>query len=626
MEIGTATAPARAEARGTWLRDVALEGLIVTLLLVVAGYAYLAPASFELLRGNARVMVGDGSDSLTIPWQYQQILDVLHARPQDLLFGAVYTNQINAPEGAGSFIPFIERLFVVGLAPFLRTDLMPTAVVWGLMVLSGLCFHAFGRVLGWPRAVAFALALAWAFSPHTRARAVVHNVMVGTYWAPLVLLALYVLARPPGRLSTRGSLFAAAGMLLFAVFAAHYYVMIAAIMAPAFLLYYVALVPRSASRVAATWRLAAAAAPAALFVLWSIAMPVPSYGARALRDVVAVRSETDQMLANYGAHPSDYVLGDLKFGDRDLLPARAKLTRGVMEEVRDNRHERTNGIRWSVLAACAGLGVMLASRRLRRRLSPLERTLGLLAFAVGGWAFAFSLSPQGLRVYDVDLGPIQLVAKVFPRFRVPNRIGVVVHLAALLGAGVFVSHFMKKHLGRRSARAAALGVALPALAVLDYAPLHPVKVAPIPPVLTELEAQGGCGAGMTVPFTTWAFHDEDYYDVIARVRSTSCQVLHTAYLTREDEIMRVAVALPAQQGDRAPAVNVARCAGASWFLFRLDLPEERRRAFCADMGWSFVGPDACRAPAGTPLPRPRSLRECVDELHLTVPPPPAPPK
>lgn len=608
------------ETRGAWLKAVALEGAIVALLLAVAGYAYLAPASGELLRGNASVMVGDGTDSLTLPWQYRLVLDVFESRSQDLLFGAVYTDQINAPEGAGSFIPFIERLFVIAFAPFMRTDLMPTAIVWGLMVLSGLCFHAYGRVLGWPRAISFALAMAWAFCPSTRARAVVHNAMVGTYWAPLVLLALYILARPPSRVSTRASLLAAAGMLLFAVFAAHYYVMIAAIMAPALLLYYVLLLPRSASRVRATWRLAAATAPAALFVVWSLAVPVPSYGARALQNVVAVRSETGQMLANYGAHPSDYVLGDLKFGDRDLVPARAKLTRAAMAEVPGNRHERTNGIRWSVLAACAGLGIMLATRRLRRRLSSTERILGVLAFAIGGWAFLFSLSPQGLRVYDVDLGPIQLVAKVFPRFRVPNRIGVMVHLAALLGAGVFLTRVMKKHLSapRRSARSVALNVAFPVVVLLDYAPLHPLPLGAIPPPLVELEAPGGCGAGMTVPFVTWAFHDEDYYDVIARVRGTSCKVLHSAYLTREDEILRTAVGVPAYEGNRAPAESVARCAGASWFLFRLDMPEDRKRAFCADMGWSFVGKNACRAPGGA-LPRPRSLRECVDELHLTAP-------
>ena len=109
---------------------------------------------------------------MTNPWQYRLVLDVFKSRPQDLLFGAVYSDQINAPEGAASFIPFVERILVIAFAPFMSTDLMPTAMVWALMVLSGLSFYAFGRVLGWPRVVSITLALAWAFCPFMRARAV----------------------------------------------------------------------------------------------------------------------------------------------------------------------------------------------------------------------------------------------------------------------------------------------------------------------------------------------------------------------------------------------------------------------------------------------------------------------
>lgn len=607
---------------GTWRKAAALEVTVVVLLLVLAGYVYLSPSSGELLRGNARVMVGNGTDSLTLSWQYRLVLDLFRTRPQDLLFGGVYTDQINAPEGAGNLIPFVERIFVVAFAPCMSTDLMPTAIVWGLMVFSGLCFHVFGRVLGWPRAVSFAMALAWAFCPSTRARAVVHNAMVGTYWAPLILLALYLLARPVARVPARATLPLASLMLLFASFAAQYYVMIAAVAGPALLVYYAMLLPRGASRLGALLRLAMAALPAAVFVVWSLVMVTPSYGTRALQKVVAIRSETGQMLGNYGAHPVDFVLGDLTFGDRDWLPLRAKLTRAVMAEVPDNRHERTNGIRWSVLAAYAALGVALASRRLRRRLSPEERTLGTLAFVLGAWAFLFSLSPQGLRMYDAELGPVQLVAKLFPRYRVPNRMGVMVHAAALLGAGVLLARVSKKMLAQRSVGALMLGVAFPVVALIDYAPLHPLPVAAIPPPLVELEVPGGCGAGMTVPFTTWAFHDEDYYDVIARVRGTSCKVLHTAYLTREDEIMRAAVSIPTSKGDRVVAEQVARCAGASWFLFRLGTSEEQKRAFCDEMGWPFVSAEACRAPVTMAPARTRSLRECIDELHLVLPPRP----
>jgi hypothetical protein len=112
----------RQRERREWLKAAAIEGAVVTPLLVLLGFFYLLPASTELLRGHASVMVGDGGDSVTNPWQYRLVLDVFRARPQDLLFGAIYTDQMNAPEGVASFIPWIERGFVLLFAPFMQPD------------------------------------------------------------------------------------------------------------------------------------------------------------------------------------------------------------------------------------------------------------------------------------------------------------------------------------------------------------------------------------------------------------------------------------------------------------------------------------------------------------------------
>ena len=603
-----------------------MEGAVVVALLTFVGFFYLRPASTELLRGNGAVMIGDNTDSVTNPWQYRLVLDVFKSRPQDLLFGAVYSDQINAPEGAASFIPFVERILVLAFAPFMSTDLMPTAMVWALMVLSGLSFYAFGRVLGWPRVVSITLALAWAFCPFMRARAVVHIGLVGTYWPPLILLALTLLARPPERWSQRRAGVVAGVMLLAAVGTAHYYVITAALLAPVFAGYYFLLLPRSASRIGALGNLTLAVVPSILFLAWNILMPVPSYGARALAPVATTRSETNFMLKVGGAHPTDYLAGDVKFGDRDLVPLRSNITRAIQAEVPNNRHERTNGIRWTMLAACAALAVTLIVPRFRRRFSRTERILGSFAFVLAAVAFLFALSPQGLRVYDVDLGPIQLANKIVPRFRVPNRIGVVVHCAVLLGAGVFLARNLRSVLARRSPLAIAVSVLLPLVVLLEYTPLHAMPLAPIRAPRTELETPQGCGYGITVPYVTYGLADEDYYRMMAEVRGTSCKILHATYLTREDEIMRLSVGLPAYlHGDFVRAKDVARCAGASWVVFRFDVLEDRKQKFCADMGWSFVSKDACRAPASEPARAPRSLRECVAELGLTVPPaPPAP--
>lgn len=601
--------------RGPSMKALLAEGAVVTLLLALAGFFYLLPASTELLRGNAQVMVGDGGDSLTDPWQYRLVLDVFRAHPQDLLFGAgMYSDQMNAPEGAVHFMPWIQRILVLLYAPIMQPDLMPTAMAWGLMVLSGLCFHVYGRVVGWPRAVAFALALAWAFCPFTRSRATVHLGFVGTYWVPALFTALHVLARPPGTLSLRRATVLAAGLMVFALFAAHYFVVIAVVMTPLFLLYYFLVLPSGASRASAAARIAVAAAPAAAFLLFSLSFPAPSYATRALKDVTTTRSDNDYMLKVGGAHPTDYLTGDVKLGDRDLIPLRQRMMQRTREEVIDNRHERANGIRWTVLACSVLLAVGLVSPRLRRRFSREQRILGGFAFVLGVTAFLLALSPQGLRVYDQDLGPVQLVTRIMPRFRVPNRSAILVHFAALLAAGVLLSRVMRRRLAAPGPVAALLGAALSAVVLLDYPPRFGVFVAAVVPQRADLEAAAHgapCGAGITVPYVTWGFHDEDYYAVYASLRGTSCQILHAAYNTAEDLTLRTALGKPSySEADRLHAERLARCGGASWVMFRKEAPPDLRRAFCAEMGWSFVADDVCRAPASTPPPRLRSLREC----------------
>lgn len=610
---------------------MAIEMVVVALLFVVVSFFYLRPATTELLRGNAKVMIGDGTDSVTNPWAYRLVVDVAKSRPHELLYAALYSDQVDAPQGMAAYVTFIERMIVLLLAPFMRTDLMPTAVVWILMVLTGLAFHAYGRALGWPRVIAFSLAMAWAICPFTRGRAVVHAGMVGMYWAPFLFMALTLLARPPKHLTVRAATIVAAVLILVAVFAGHYFVMMSALLSPVFLLYYLLLLPSGASRVGALGRLAIAIAPAVVFLLWSVVMTLPAQGARAMSTIKVTRTETPYMIRAAGAHPSDYVAGDVKLGDSDVIPARSRLTKEIRAAAPLNRHERTNGIRWSVLACCAALAVTLCVRRFRRRLSRSECILGGFAFVLAVVAFLFALSPQGLRIYDVDLGPIQLVAKQFPRFRVPNRIGTLVHFAALLGAGVFLTRVMKKKY---------VSAVVPLVVVLDYPPLEPVTMADVVPARTDLEAVAkargeACGAGLPVPFVTAGFRDEDYYQAYTSLRGTSCKMLHTSALTREDLTMRLMVGEPMfNQGDRMRAIWLTRCTNAKWVMFRLSTPEDRKREFCAELSWSFVAPDVCRAPKEPlPLPpdgtpgvnrdgstEPRSLRECIDRLEIAPTP------
>ena len=599
---------------------------MVSLSLALAGYVWFHPATRELAFGNAATMVGDASDSITNVWQYQLVLDTWRRSPHELLYGAIYSDQLTYPDGYGIFIPYSERLIVLCLAPFLRVELMPTAVVWTYVVMSGLAMYSCARLFGWSRAVGLALAIAWSISPHTRARSECHIALVGVYFAPLAVAALHILARglPGFGWSRLRETLLAAVLLLAAASAAHYYLMLLVGLSPLFALLYALLLPPAdrarGARLRAALRLALAAAPALVLVITTGLAPLPSkeaaLAARSAAPAEAVRTANANSLHIYGAYAEDFVAGDVRFGDRDVLGARAEVTRGIRAVVLGNFHERTNGIRWTVLGGLAVLALVLSSRRLRERvLDADERRLGafVLLFAVG--TFLLSLGPSGVRHHERDLGPVLLLARVLPAFRVANRVGVLVHFAALLASGIVATAALRRleSVTRlpRLLRKELPGLALLVLVIVEYLPLHPVVLAPVARRRVELDpAPLSCGAGITVPYVTYGFQADHYYWTMAEIRGTSCKILHAIYLTPEDEALRAKLSTRTfSPDDLERTLAFARCTRASWAVFRLDAPESYKADFCRAMGWSFVAPDACRGPANEGEPRP--VRECV---------------
>ncbi len=577
--------------------------------LVAAGYAYLAPASGALLRGVPGVMIGDGTDSITNPWQYTLVLETLRREPHLLLFGGIWSDQLSAPDGVPIFVPFVERFLVVLLAPFCAPDRMPTAIAWALMVLSGACLYALGRALGWPRVIATALALAWAYNPFTRGRATVHIALVGLYWAPLALLALHLLARPPAWLRRRLALPAA--LLVFVGCAAHYHIIMGAALAPLFAAFYVLVLPEGTPRRSAVARLVLASLPAAAFVGFCLAVPVPPSRTAPPPKTAPEADSAAVFLRLYGAEPIDYVAGDVAFGTRDLLPLRSELTEAVRGSVLGNQHERANGIRWSLLALATASLLGLALPRTRRALTVEERRVLVFAAALAGASFLLAFSPGRLRVLGHDVAPVSLVNRVLPRYRVPNRIATMVHLGALLAVGVGVNALRRE----RKRAGTALASALPALVLLDYPPLEPVPLASVTPVHPILRTFPDCGAGIAVPYVTWGSPGTDFYELTSEIRGTTCRLIHPRYQTEADEAYRASVSGPAfDEPGLQRMLSVARCTHARFLIFRGTIPGPQREDTCARLGFQFFAPDVCRAPDDTGPPR--SAEAC------TPPPPP----
>lgn len=590
-----------------------LEVAVAGALFVIAGYVWLHPASKELLAGNASVMVGDNSDSVTNVWQYQLVVDTLRREPLHLFWGALFSDQMVFPAGQPVFIPYSERLIVLLLAPFMRVDLMPTAVAWSYSVLAGLSMYVCGRSFGWSRLLSFSLALAWAVNPYMRARAEVHIALDAIYFAPMAVTAVRVLAGAPPPLgwARRTELLVSALLFLGASCTAHYYLMLLVGFAPMFALLYAVLLPKGTKWKGATLRLAIAVAPSLLLVATTAFAPLPAReaaivarGAATAQDVRAINRRE---LANYGAEPIDFAGGDVRFGDRDVNPLRAAVTRTIRKEARFNFHERTNGIRWVVLAGFAALVPMLSWPRLRRRLTRDQCRLGAVALLVAFIAFELALGLSEERFGNIERSPILYFTRLFPAFRIANRIGILIHFAALVGAGI-VLHSLSA--GRRQILAGAFGLCV----LVEYLPLHPVILAPVAIRRDGLAAAangGACGAGISVPYLTHGFEAEDYYLTATELRGTSCKLIHSTYSSREDDQLRERLSSKSwDEASLARIVTFARCTRASWAIFRLDAPEAFRNDFCARLGWSFVTADSCRGDASELGPA-RDVRECV---------------
>lgn len=568
----------------------AREHLAVLLLLAVVALAHLHPATTSLLRWDTHQLPGDGTDATSLPYHYGVLLGHLRRAPQLLLYPGVLAAGVDPPHGALLFIPWVERLLVVLLGPWIPLELLPAALGWVLVVANGFAAWWLGRhVLRWWAPGAAALALCWAFTPYVRARLVVHLALAGTWVLPCAVAALCLLRRPG-----RAAGWQAAGLLFLCAMAPHYYVVMAAVLVPAWLLF---LRPLSA---AVLRRAGLAALPAALLVAWTALGALPPGMDAAASPVLAPNAQVNRAFLNgFGAHPVDFFTGDVKLGTRDLNPLRGALTASVRRHPVSNPHERSNGIRWTLLALAAAL----LARRLRAE--PQDAFLRVPGVALAVVGFACALPPDVLELGGVALGPSQLVHLLVPQFRVPARFGLVVYAGVWLLAGVALQALRQRH-----AHLAALAAAL---AVVEYAPLDGLLMQPVLPARTSLYGPGRpCGRGMLIPYLS---NNPPYAQALAfyglqqSLRGSDCQLVNRSTPDPLDAALQARWGAPAlleEDGrftaERATALaELVRCGGLDWLAFTPQVPAAWAQAVCRQLFFELLPDFACRRrepPAG----------------------------
>jgi hypothetical protein len=576
-----------------WLRDALACAVIVAL-----GYLYLAPASLDIFRDSDARAMGDGSDLVGLSWAYRILVRTLLHDPSRLFFGAVFSEATNAPTGNALWFPWVERVLVPILTPLTNDATIPTAVAWVLMSLNGICTYVFGRILRWPRLVCLAMGICLAYNSYTRARANVHIALVGVFGIVLVFIALELVSSRYWMSSAarkkRSSVWAAVA-LFFVTFSAHYYLIMLIVLTPFLLVYFLLRVRSSELPMwSSLARLVVCSVPAVLFLGWNFFMPLPPKYLHTVPAVPAVREENVEFLHLFGAHPMDYLGFDLKLGTKDWLKARIPVTEAIRADIGpSNAHERSNGIRWSLLAVLvAAIGAQLWPGRVTRHERRSSQLRGLF-LVCATLCFFLSLSPQGLRSYDTEIGPSRLVFKYFPNFRVPSRFGIVAQFAILVVVGEFWVSLMRRSAAMGALAKWVLNPLLPLIAVLDYAPMNPVLMVPFSNARKDLPLLSGeCGMGMGIPFAHWE------YWIFQQVRGTRCDVMFPT--GREPE--RLLESAFGNQDFDLPAVQqkfvtYARCTGMDWVVMDAHVKQPAREIICRDLGWTFVGSDSCRAPA-----------------------------
>ncbi len=582
------------------IKSAAFKSLLMSFMMLALGYLYLYPGMNPIFNGEISSVMSDDTDPAALTYQYDQILKVWKENPVYFLYGAIYSDSLDPNQGFAYWMAWCERTLLVILSYILPIEQISTGLVFCLLLLNALSMFALSRYLGWTRSVSFGLGIAWAFNAFTRARAKVHMSMSGLYHIPLIFLGLFLITRG----KSWRSLVLAALCFLASVTTVHYFIVTTAFLSLFFVLFLVMQPEFKTQWRRIVIRLSVAVIPAFSFLIFNFLNPIPS-GTK-MTDQAAV-PETGEMpdgqahpfLYTYAAQPIDYLTGDLslEFKPTDLNPARQLVNEYVQTNITTgNLHERTNGIRWSVLLiGIFTIGLVLFKKSSRLLLESKEI---LFFFIFGLFCFWLSLHPD---VPFAGWGPSGWLYSLVSQIRVTNRAGVFTHFSMLMITGYFLA-------SRQSFRIKnwlLVPAVFPALMVLDYPPLvQNMPMAKIAPAFSQLKKPGEiCGTGMYFPFIS-AWTDVAFYHFLQRLRGTDCAALNgtsspaqirwmTERFPPNTEFLRSLGGAPAVAD---ALLRMAHCVPLHWIVFDPAVPEGFRRLACEKLGWTIYPDLTCVDP------------------------------
>lgn len=570
--------------------------LIFFAVLACATYVYLYPGSQALFEGRTDTFLSDGTDPSSLPSAYDRLLQVWSKTPVNMFYGAVYQDSGDGDRGVALWFPWAERWLVVLSSYFFPLEQLSTAFIFLLFLINGIAMFLLGRTLGWSGVLSGALGFAWAINCYTRARAKVHGALVGQFHLPLIFLGLVLVVRG----KSWRSISLAALSFFVAATTAHYYLITSMFLGP-FFLGFVAIQPeffKNWRKI--SFRLVVAVIPAVFLLGWTRFMALPPDAKMTAEDSMNIqwedRSRISPFLSIFHAHPIDFLSGDLSLMDGlEINPFRALVDDHIKDNMgNSNTHERTNGIRWSVIALASVAIVFLFRGKFKKDKLIFRNMIFFCIFGLFG--FWMSLGPDA----PVDwLSPGYWIYSVFPKVRVASRAGIIFHFSLLLICGFFLAQ------STRFAKTRWMPWALVALFFVDYLPLRRPPMAPIAPAYAELNrSKGACGTGIFFPFINPWTVSVEHYMMLQKMRGSDCAMLNQ--MTDPKKVMPLIYKFP-PSGDfiaslsnneaaKLSLINLARCVPLTWIAFHPAVASNWANKICSELGWQFFPDLTCISP------------------------------
>lgn len=571
----------------------------IGIFLISLTYFTLWPGSRYMFDARTDVALSDGSDPAAAPYMHWTLQKAFEEHPSHFLWGAIFSDRWNPPEGYSIWVSFFERLLTITSSPFV-IEQVNTWYAFGAILASLLGMFLLGRSLGWSRELSTAASIAFALCSYAKARAKVHSVLAGLHFLPFTLLGFVYLKRT----EDKNSLWKAGICFFIAAISPFYYIIILAGISPFFLWFYFSDDEVRSNLNRSIKRLVYAAAPSVIFILFTLLFPNPpgTHPEHAYPITGQAQEWPHPFTQTYSASPIDYLTADISWGLKDWNPLRGQLSAYALEDAirTSNPHERTNGIRWPVLFLALFVIYYVFKNKLNDNWA---REIKIFAW-LGLVGFLLSMPPKW---GDLLIGPSALLHLLVGQFRVPSRAGVVVLFSFVLIAGYFV-HYLPKLNGFHRFKKL---IAIPGLVILivlfDMPPMlntSPIaQILPVQKVLSDLK--DNCGVGMYFPYVSNTYGLSEYYYFLQRLRSTECRPLNAGNATKRDIFLLQNFALTQdligqiQKNDgglKQRLAKIAQCSGLNWIMFDPRMPPEWEKSMCQQLGWKMADDQVCLAP------------------------------